>query len=240
MYYIIIDEVLATQLLNDVLETEAIESQHTFQDETSHTEENSKLWQYNAILALIAAVDARYDEFTHPKQRKHFFENVGNDLLSQGFVYSGSQCHQKWKSLTRTYKTVKDNMKKTGRGPMRFMFYKQIDNILGKKPSISCKHTLSSESLHNEVTESAKTVALLDMQDCNPATVENLEPVSELEHHSNPKRRKVTNCKQFLELKKLQEENTMKRHNDLLNLEIKKLEIEKEKLKLLEAINKKL
>ncbi|KAK9728684.1 UBA/TS-N domain [Popillia japonica] len=123
-------------------------------------------------------------------------------------------------------------MKKTGRGPMRFMFYKQIDNILGKKPSISCKHTLSSESLHNEVTESAKTVALLDMQDCNPATVENLEPVSELEHHSNPKRRKVTNCKQFLELKKLQEENKMKRHNDLLNLEIKKLEIEKEKLKI--------
>ncbi|KAK9738354.1 hypothetical protein QE152_g9994 [Popillia japonica] len=67
--------------------------------------------------------------------------------------------------------------------------------LLNAEPSISCKHTLSSESLHNEVTESAKTVALLDMQDCNPATVENLEPVSELEHHSNPKRRKVTNLK---------------------------------------------
>ena len=54
------------------------------------------------------------------------------------------QCKNKWESLKKRYKVVKDNSKRTGRGTMPFKFMQEMDNILGDKPGTSCTHTISS------------------------------------------------------------------------------------------------
>lgn len=48
-------------------------------------------------------MESHIKNLSHPKKRKHVFENVAQELISQNFEYSAEQCLQKWKSLERSY-----------------------------------------------------------------------------------------------------------------------------------------
>ncbi|XP_018576862.1 uncharacterized protein LOC108915337 [Anoplophora glabripennis] len=128
-------------------------------------------WPYDAVFLLIQSMETNIENMSHPKKRKHVFENVCNDLLSKGFSFTYEQCAQKWKSLERSYKNAKDNKTKTGRSPSRFYFYDQMDNILGNKPTNSSEHTLESSEDPNE--NAAIEVEGIDVIDSD--TTEKLE-----------------------------------------------------------------
>lgn len=49
---------------------------------------------------------------------------------------------------------MKDNKTKTGRGPMRFLFFDSIDEILGTAPNICSTHSLNVSSEPIEQTQS--------------------------------------------------------------------------------------
>jgi hypothetical protein len=56
--------------------------------------------------------------------------------------------------LLRTYKATKDNKKKTGRGRTRFLFYEQLDLLLGDTPTNSSPQSIDVSVLdQNEITE---------------------------------------------------------------------------------------
>ncbi|XP_044599349.1 uncharacterized protein LOC123275316 [Cotesia glomerata] len=90
------------------------------------------LWQYYGY---------HLDEKNHPIQKKYFWENVVNDLISQKFNVNKIQCQNKWTSLYQSYKSCKD---KTGRAPDSLKFYNEIDKFLGHKPANSSQHSLGS------------------------------------------------------------------------------------------------
>lgn len=90
---------------------------------------------------------------SHAKKRKYVYENISNDLLSQGISSNANLCQIKWKSLLRSYSQAKDIKNKTGRGPSRYHFLNKIDAIIGQKPSAKCTHTLDSSPLETVTSE---------------------------------------------------------------------------------------
>lgn len=51
----------------------------------------------------------------------------------------------KWRSLKKSYTNVKDNKAKSGAGTVRFEYYQEMDDLIGKKPNNEPMVTFSSE-----------------------------------------------------------------------------------------------
>lgn len=102
------------------------------------------VWQHDQVIHLIESVGAHIDDYNHPKKRKGVFEHVANDLISLRYNVNAAMVYNKWNSLLRSYKKVKDNMKQTGRGASRVLFYTNMEEFLGSRPSNSSLYALNS------------------------------------------------------------------------------------------------
>lgn len=100
-------------------------------------------WTYDETKHLIACVGSHYEELQHqnPKTKKKGWENIANDLLSLKITVTVTEIKKKWGNLVQSYNKSKDIKKKTGRGPSRFNFFNEIDDVLGNKPSNSSPHS---------------------------------------------------------------------------------------------------
>lgn len=172
-------------------------------------------WTYNNTLALIQSIASYMDDFNNPKKRKHIFQNVSNDLISLNYSFTEAQCANKYKSLCRSYKAAKDNINKTGRAPSRFFFFTEMDELLGKKPSISCSHAIESSTSKIE-----GDMALSSKRSCTDDSENNEENVPP------PKKRRIN--------------EKIKRYDKLVEIEYEKLNLEKRRIALLERIFEKL
>lgn len=47
-----------------------------------------KMWPKDAVLALIASVESRYEDMHHALKRKYFWEHVAEDLQSINIIVS--------------------------------------------------------------------------------------------------------------------------------------------------------
>jgi hypothetical protein len=165
------------------------------------------------------------EDLNHARKRRYVFENVSNDLLSNGFTVSSYACQSKWKNLLRSYKSCKDHKNKTGRGPSRFLFSEKMDDLLGEKPSNKCEHTLeSSNLLHIEDVapspSSSRSVTSTELTTEDDSAVS----ISSEEQNNGPTKKRakktITYQSDFICLKKLsmpKDKNDMKR-----NLQYKK------------------
>lgn len=75
-----------------------------------------------------------------------------------GHTFTRDQLQNKWKSLIRTYKSIKDNNNETGRNRKTWIFYEAIDKLLYKNPTVD-----PPVIVHNgKRSLSAATVSLLE------------------------------------------------------------------------------
>ncbi|XP_018577662.1 uncharacterized protein LOC108915975 [Anoplophora glabripennis] len=185
-----------------------------------------------------------YKDLSNPRKRKHVFENIANDMISEGFTINSIAVQNKWKSLTRSYSKCKDTRVRTGQSPSRFLFFEDLDEILGKKPTNECTHSLNStfdyqnKPSTSTADETSSTGNETDVQETDierPRQPQN----GNLQRPIN--KRKYSSLKsQYIEkkLKEYYEKN--QRHNERLAIEERKLEIENQKLELLrEYLSKK-
>ncbi|CAH2085768.1 unnamed protein product [Euphydryas editha] len=117
-------------------------SHNTFNEKNSHLREpcqknvsatkKGDCWNYNETLALIQSYASHVHELSDSIRRKYFWHNVSNDLIRQKYCFDKKQCQKKWNNLLRTYRTCKD---KSGRAPIRFMFFEAMDEVIGTRPS---------------------------------------------------------------------------------------------------------
>lgn len=68
-----------------------------------------------------------------------------------------------------------DYQNKTGRAPTRFHYFKKVNDILGKKPSSQCLHSLESSSLVNLLDENVCRAAE-EPEDINASMSSNSPP----------------------------------------------------------------
>ncbi|XP_044761961.1 trihelix transcription factor DF1-like [Coccinella septempunctata] len=229
-----IDVAFASTLLNFAKNEELRTDEYLNKENRQELESpKSESWDYNAVICLLSCMENNMEDMQHPKKKKNVFPNISNELLSNGFIYNATACYNKWRSLLRSYKSTKDKNNKTGRGASRFMFFEQMDNLLGDKPSISAQHTMeSSEANCNLITDinTSDNMSLIE----NHTDVEpDLEVSSENEKSANSRTKFFRKRKRDVEIK---EENKEKRHKDRINIEREKLTVEKQKVKILQEI----
>lgn len=90
-------------------------------------------WSKDEALALIDSYKSRQDEFQSAKRRTHVWENISEDLLCVDVRRSAKSCQVKWKNMVRTYKAVRGNFNRTGRGTSKFLFFNEMDDLMGDK-----------------------------------------------------------------------------------------------------------
>ncbi|KAK5644439.1 hypothetical protein RI129_005739 [Pyrocoelia pectoralis] len=57
-------------------------------------------------------------------------------MNKQHYSFTWDQVQNKWKSLVRTYKNVKDNNNETGRNRKTWIFFDKMDQLFAKNPAI--------------------------------------------------------------------------------------------------------
>lgn len=197
------------------------------------------IWQYNEVISLIRSMETHYEDLAHPRKRKSVFINVMNDLLSHGIAVDENMCQAKWKNLVRSYNTAKDQKTRTGRGPSRFQFFCEMDDLLGEKPTNKTKHSMESSS-SNHMTEEVN----IDQRSLSPeleevnsnSGVQNYEVADNNTNTDNKEKGKKRkwNVRNTDVLKEINAEKS-KRHKERMEIERKKLEMEERKCKLLET-----
>lgn len=72
-----------------------------------------------------------------------------NELASHKTNVTIVEAKKKWGNLVQTYNKAKDIKTRTGKGPVRFLFFDNIDSILGYKPSNSSPYSLNLGSVES-------------------------------------------------------------------------------------------
>lgn len=139
-------------------------------------------------------------------------------------------CKRKWANLVRTYKVVKDHKKKTGRESSRFMFFEQLDALLGDTPTNASPHTIDVARIQNTDTsstsEASATEQMTDLSIPSMAAQRRKNPTAEyIKYKKKFYEEEAQQNYQHQQLQLLQERNAVLRG---------KSEIERKKLDLLE------
>lgn len=116
-------------------------------------------------------------------------------------------------------------MKATGQGATRFLFFTQIDELIGDKPSNSSGNTLESSC---DTPSTSKPTS-------------NIEPETETEWDGNDSQNNIENRKRKWKTKRdIREAAKQTRHEDRMEMEKKKVEVEERKCRLIEKLIEKI
>lgn len=167
-------------------------------------------WGRLEIEALIDAYEVYEKQFgSHP--RRDVWQRISAHLNSKNINYSPKKCHEKWKSLLRSYKNVKKTRFLSNRKmKSKFLFYDKLERVLENSDfyNVSCRDY--KRSLHEETAQTKMT---------NPRSVQEvIEGMSE----------------EIISSQKLKSWW----YKEKLGIEKQKLELEKRKCDLLEKLLK--
>lgn len=163
------------------------------------------------------------------------------------------QCLNKWKNLLKSYKCVLDNVKKGGKGAIRFQFFDNLYEIVGDKPGVTSQISepaseLSVNTSNNEVIIETHTVSESQQQQQQLTETTDLLQKFIQTNSSNKKRgqltafvydyfaRKEERQRQWEEEREQRYEEKEKRREERHK---KKMELEQKKLQLLSELLKK-
>lgn len=166
------------------------------------------MWNEAQTLLLIDLWKENEDKFTSGAYtKKSIWIEISKKILNNESGPSHENCVNKWKSLVRTYRKIKDNNNKSGRGNQTFKYYDAIDNVLGKRPENV--NVIGRASSINGFQNAVENVMEIDGNENNVASVDTAENNSE----PLPKKRKKSKTPEwFAQLNEAQE----KRHKENL------------------------
>ncbi|XP_018579479.1 uncharacterized protein LOC108917400 [Anoplophora glabripennis] len=91
---------------------------------------NITIWTQNETLALINIFSLHKDKFRCFKKKKGQWILISEELAKIGINKAPEKCEIKWKNLLRVYRQHKyDN-----RGPGKFEFFNELDDIIANDP----------------------------------------------------------------------------------------------------------
>ena len=96
-------------------------------------------WSEAATKKLIALYAEYQEEMENPRRKKILvWGKIAAQMVRGGFdpAYDKKRCQQKWRNLLRQYKNYKANRRSSGRGRKTFSFYKEMDEVVGRRHDI--------------------------------------------------------------------------------------------------------
>ncbi|XP_071579923.1 uncharacterized protein [Temnothorax nylanderi] len=109
------------------------------------TSKEHAIWDKKATLAAISLYEANIELMDHPKKKGKIWEAIRIGLLEFGIKMTNDQVRWKINALVKKYKEVVDNNSLSGRAPMDFEWYEQMDEILGSRQRAIAGQTVSSK-----------------------------------------------------------------------------------------------
>ena len=79
-------------------------------------------------------------------RNKAIYQRIQRDFVRLGYNRTWQQCRVKIKNLTASYRKIKDDNSRSGRGRSNFVFFDAIDRILGHRPASRPTNLLSSST----------------------------------------------------------------------------------------------
>ena len=74
------------------------------------------------------------------------FMDISVTFKEHGYFYNPDQCASRLKTITRAYKSVKDNNSKSGSSRKTYEYEKDLDDLYEKRPNIKPDFVLSSSA----------------------------------------------------------------------------------------------
>lgn len=68
---------------------------------------------------------------------KPFWKRVKGELAKYGCRKTPSQCENKWNSLMKLYRENKEKKNQTGAKPIKWIYFKKMDEVMFKKPQVA-------------------------------------------------------------------------------------------------------
>jgi hypothetical protein len=87
-------------------------------------------WSYEETIALInvMATEATQKKLEGMVHNHKVWQDIAASLDGR---HTAEKCHDKWTYLKRRYREVTKNNNSSGRGRQSFMYYEEMDNVLG-------------------------------------------------------------------------------------------------------------
>lgn len=159
------DIIFATEKLNETKHNKYDDnSVKNIGIESSSRDQNEEVgafkWPHEAILLLIEEYKLKQTDFTSGKssQRK-IWASIAEEMKKHGHDVTGPQCLSKFSGLKRTYKSIKDNNKKSGSGARMWPYFSNMDELLHSKPYMSPLTTLSSTGKRTEKSSEFNSIS---------------------------------------------------------------------------------
>lgn len=111
-------------------------------------------WTRSSTLLLIQEIGKKLPAVNSGKmKKKDMFNQVATEMNKMNVSCTVDNVGNKWKTLLRGFKAVKDHNRKTGVQKKTHPFENELDAILAKDPNVSPTHTSSSSSKPPEKDE---------------------------------------------------------------------------------------
>ncbi|XP_039308502.1 uncharacterized protein LOC105203519 isoform X2 [Solenopsis invicta] len=139
-------------------------------DEISATEQNdikksNAVWNKHSTLAVLSLYEANLHMLDNPKKKTKIWASIADGLKGFGIeVIHMSTDQIRWKinALTKKYKECIGNNRKSGRSPMSFEYFDQMQEILGKDNEANICHTRSSNLPKKNIINTSPKVPCLN------------------------------------------------------------------------------
>ena len=97
----------------------------------------SASWSDKEIRALISewSEEKIQEELEGSTRNKQIYAKIAAGMKKQGYIRDWKHCRDKIKNLKTQYKKTKDCSKKTGTGRVVCKFFKELDEVLGPRPT---------------------------------------------------------------------------------------------------------
>ncbi|XP_060563242.1 uncharacterized protein LOC132722723 [Ruditapes philippinarum] len=103
-------------------------------------------WQPQATQLLVSMRIENDVKFHMQKTHSTLWDEISAVLKEKGYIFTGKQCSNKWKSLKRDYRAVVDHNSKTGSDKKTCKFFDDFNQLYGNKPSTRPSFTINSGS----------------------------------------------------------------------------------------------
>lgn len=100
-------------------------------------------------------------------KKKEVWKIISSEMNKMGFHFTPSQCDQKWKNLTKSYRDCVDHNSKSGNDRKECPFYKELEDCYGYRPNVNPVFTLGIEG--TDIEESATGSTSTSSSDCDVA-----------------------------------------------------------------------
>ena len=122
--------------------------------------EKGKLWsdRETQLLLQIWSEGSIQSKLKDAKRNEDIYVKIAADLKSRGFTRTADQCRSKIKALKKKYKSVADQMRRSGAGresdeeadqPVDFPYFEIFDAVMGGRAAVIPVHLLDSAASSN-------------------------------------------------------------------------------------------